>query len=974
MQDPDEAPVQRSADSTSTTTRCPICLRLDCNGHLDLLHQTLLTQVTTNLDSNQQYASNQTINKTIPHQSTPNVIDASPQTATMRSCATEDPQLISKAAHTIRKFNSQAATPDANAISNPHQIKSPVPLNAQLSDNTNVTAPLHQTNITLSQKSAKTIVLSTTASPASPKLPLPSLTSHKHASATSQPSLQTDETRNNAKSHVYTNNNTNIDNNKNKNAQKSGAKNVSATPIEEQKDIITTTMGALPPVGTQDTTSSPRSMALQAPMPPDSPSPTPVDILAPAPERNQTHVSAPQNYNTQTAQFNDDTINGRRVFGSKYRFNVSTSKLQASSRFITLRIVPDAQKPWEEVTSGSQALSYLHAFSLLMQNQLQHNYPCWRRLKPSMILNCAVEEAGLLYAIDTNWIETDNLQDFNQMVIQEFQDYVNSVEMTVFGQTPNICELRVPWDLTDNYTIVWVTAGMPSDNLVATKNMVGQHQAFIHECYDIATAFGLADKLAYGERGTTATKALELREQGKERELAYEEKQDRTYNLGYKLVFEDLTQEEKINLTNLQAQPWYGYNFRYTVEKADTTIKRALQLIPGCELCFQLHLPHQNCNENEPARKAAITTIKQRLRLQHPIISKADMSNLIYDNVTNLQACARCAGYHEFDIYHENGMCPHELSAHACKFCMTSEFEQQPEHIHDTQKSLRCPRIRADALTYVNRSHHQKQQAWKRECQHYNITPESVALRTNVELIIQRLDAINLNAADNSPAPPHKYLLTRQSVPIAHVHTAPVLPPQAASQTPVNPRKPPLRQRTTLNPNAPKYDPNFSHYTPPMRTARAPIERTTKTSNRIWNGTNLDSINENTVTTMRQGLSPPSYDPYIPLQHSTAPRNRSNNVTSSVSHTNNNTNSNTTDLVRTKHQKPRTNRRGGYKPPRIPPQPNPTRQRTKKYRKIPMIPKELQSATHTNLPTHALKGTKSTDKQNEVDIDSDLLD
>ena len=65
------------------------------------------------------------------------------------------------------------------------------------------------------------------------------------------------------------------------------------------------TMGALP-----------LSTALQAPIPTGSPSATPVDIIAPAPERIQTLVLPPQNYNTQTKQFNDNTVHVCRVFGA----------------------------------------------------------------------------------------------------------------------------------------------------------------------------------------------------------------------------------------------------------------------------------------------------------------------------------------------------------------------------------------------------------------------------------------------------------------------------------------------------------------------------------------------------------------------------------------------------------------------------------------------------------------------------------
>ena len=47
-------------------------------------------------------------------------------------------------------------------------------------------------------------------------------------------------------------------------------------------------------------------------------------------------------------------------FWCKYRFNITTSKSQDLARFITLQIVPDTEHRWEEVTSGSQALSYTH--------------------------------------------------------------------------------------------------------------------------------------------------------------------------------------------------------------------------------------------------------------------------------------------------------------------------------------------------------------------------------------------------------------------------------------------------------------------------------------------------------------------------------------------------------------------------------------------------------------------------------------
>ena len=83
----------------------------------------------------------------------------------------------------------------------------------------------------------------------------------------------------------------------------------------------------------------------------------------------------------------------------------------------------------------------------------------------------------------------------------------------------------------------------------------------------------------------------------------------------------------------------------------------------------------------------------------------------------------------------------------------------------------------------------------------------------------------------------------------------------------------------------------------------------------------------------------------------------------------------TPDVIRIKPKKTSKTRRGGYKPPRIAPQPTQSRQRTKKYRKIPMIPKELQSATHSHLPKSATNiAPKTTDKQDKTEIDSDLLD
>ena len=820
MQDPDLA-YNAADDPPHETDKCPICFLVNCDGHTANLrqsgssnsHSQVNLRFAPNTATDNAHANQlPSLDQTAPNQT-------EPQSIMMQSCATEDPTLLQQTAKVIQDFNSQAATSKINSISSPAQT-SPATLIISPRDTTDtnatVTAPLAQTNPNLSQQSAKTIVLSSIGSLHSPSLQLPSLTSPVAANTPIVPTVTPNINPNKDKSRVHAPANPHTHQNSTKNVQQSGLKNVSATPIEEQKDVTIITMGAAPPVAARAPSLSPLTMASQAAMPADTPSPTPTDLIAPAPQRPQTIVSAPQNYNTQAAQFNDNSINGRRVFGSKYRFNISTSTLQDSARFITLRIVPDSTSPWEEVTSGSQALSYLHALCKMMEIQQDRDYPCWGRLKPQMILNCAVEQTGLIYAIDANWIGMDNLPDFSEMVIQEFQDYVNSVQMTVFGKTPNICDLKVPWDLTDNYTIVWVTAGMHSDNLIATKNMVGQHHAFIHECYDLAAAFGLESKLAYGERGTTATKTLQLRGQGNDTVLATEEKQDRTYNLGYKLVFLNLTQEEKSNLTHLQAQPWYGYNFRYSVEKSDTTAKRALKLIPGCELCFQFHSPFQNCDENEPARKEAIEAIKRSLKLQNPNISKMEMANLIYDAVSNLQACARCAGYHEQDIYHADGMCPHALSAQACKFCLTSEFQQQPAFIHDTEKSLRCLRMRADAITYVNRNHGIKQQAWKQECQHYNITPQSLAIRTNIDTIISKLDAINLNTADTSPAPPQQFLINMHSVPTPNNTTKPKksCPPQAMSQAPPNRRKPPLRVTTKLNPNAPTYDPDPSRVTP----------------------------------------------------------------------------------------------------------------------------------------------------------------
>ena len=908
MQDPDvtnRAPVGPS----SNAHRCPICSLVQCDEHSVRLRNT--TVLNTDVDANSRFAPDLIDNNTDPSQvvsNLPHNQTVSNQTTTMQSCATENPTLLQQTTKAIQEYNSNVAQSNPSDTLVDHQ-EQPKPSTSPATDaDIKVIAPLTQTNINLSQKSAKTIVLSSVGSLTSSSLPLPPLTSPKSASNVTNSRATTNITPNNANSHMHQLNT--------KNTQQSSLKNVSAKPAEEQKQIVLETMGALPPVAARDSAISPLTIAQHAPMPADSPSPTPIDIIAPASQRTATVVSAPQNYNTQAAQFNDNTINGRRVFGSKYRFNISQSKLQESSRFITVRIIPDPINPWEEVTSGSQALSYLHALSTLMNQQHDHVYPCWSRLKPTMILNCAVEQTGLLYAIDTNWIGTDNLADFTEMVTQEFQDYANSVQMTVFGKTPNICDLRVPWDLTDNYTIVWVTAGMQSDNLVAAKNMVGQHQAFILECYDIATAFGLEAKLAYGERGTTATKTVELRDQGQPRELAADEKQDRTYNLGYKLVFDNLTEEEKSNLMHLQSQPWYGYNFRYSVEKPDTTAKRALKLIPGCELCFQLHLPHQNCDETEPARKEAIAAIKRQLRLSHPNAGNAEMSNLIYDAVSKLSACARCAGYHEQDLYHEDGMCPHALSAQSCKFCMTNEFEQQTALNHDTEKSLRCLRMRADAITFVNRNHRIKQDTWKHECQHYNITPQSLALRTNIEMITQKMNAINMNAPATSPVPPHKYLITRQSVPTPHAPQTRPLPPQVASQGPINPRKPPLRQQPKLNPNAPTYDP----YTPHPPPLRAPPPRSNNAPaalpNRVWNGTTLDSITEDNATTVHQGFKSPLYGPYIPLHKPPVygpNRSMSSNATTAFdsSPKNNNLNLPETSPIKSKSKRRRKTRRGG---------------------------------------------------------------
>ena len=143
-------------------------------------------------------------------------------------------------------------------------------------------------------------------------------------------------------------------------------------------------------------------------------------------------------------------------------------------------------------------------------------------------------------------------------------------------------------------------------------------------------------------------------------------------------------------------------------------------------------------------------------------------------------------------------------------------------------------------------------------------------------------------------------------------------------------------------------------------------------SHRVWIGTNLDAINEDTTVTTHQGPKSPLYDPYTPLQPpSQVSPTALSSPSTSMQNNNNNRNSPLTTPVAAKRKTRRKTRRGGYKPPRIAPQPTHKPPRHRKYRKIVQIPQQLQPATHAQLPNATPTNDTLPDKSQ---IDSDLLD
>ena len=205
-------------------------------------------------------------------------------------------------------------------------------------NDTNVTAPLTQTNKNLGQQSAKTPVSSSIGSMPTPHLSLPHLTTPAHTPAQTATTIMNNIHTNHTKSCVHSTSTSHTHQNNPKNTQQSGLKNVSACPSDEQKALIAETMGALPPAGIKDSTLSPLKMATQAHIPTESPSPTPT---SPAPMNNNNNdINSPP---TESVRSKSKTQRKTRRGGDKPP-HVSPQLKQTSKRTKTYRKIPQIPK------------------------------------------------------------------------------------------------------------------------------------------------------------------------------------------------------------------------------------------------------------------------------------------------------------------------------------------------------------------------------------------------------------------------------------------------------------------------------------------------------------------------------------------------------------------------------------------------------------------------------------------------------